>query len=70
MVLKDNYWKRGDNSDGVTFTNATNYILTSWHDFFLPQTIHDYFKMQREGKNPYLTIGPWTHFDAAQSGIK
>jgi putative CocE/NonD family hydrolase len=26
--------------------------------------------MQSEGKTPYLTIGPWTHFEAARSGIK
>ena len=66
----DNYWKGGDNSDGVIVTTASNYILTGWHDFFLPQTINDYLKMQSEGKNPYLTIGPWTHFEAARSGIK
>jgi len=66
----DNYWKRGDSSDALTLTKAPNHVLTGWHDFFLPQTIHDYLKMQSEGKNPYLTVGPWTHVEVAQSGIK
>ena len=66
----DSYWKSGDNSDAVTHTKAPNHVITGWHDFFLPQTISDYLKMQSEGKNPYLTIGPWTHVEAAQSGLK
>ena len=49
-LLGDNYWKGGDNSDGVIVTTASNYILTGWHDFFLPKTINDYLKMQSEGK--------------------
>jgi hypothetical protein len=52
----DNYWKRGDNSDVVTITTAHNYILTGWHDLFPSQIIHDYLKMQIEGKTPYLTF--------------
>ena len=64
----DNYWKRGDNSDAVSITKAPNHILSGWHDFFLPPAIHDFNTMQNEGKNPYLTIGPWTHTQASTSG--
>lgn len=45
-------------------------MVTGWNDFFLPPTLNDYIIMQSEGKNPYLTIGPWTHIETATSGAK
>ena len=66
----DDYWKRGDSSDAVSLTTAPNHMVSGWYDFFLPPTLKDYVIMQSEGKNPYLTIGPWTHIETATNGTR
>lgn len=67
---EDNYWEQGNNSDAVLTTTEPNHVVTGWHDFFLPLAVRDYNILQDNGKTPYLTIGPWTHTQTAQFGVK
>jgi hypothetical protein len=45
--------------------NAPAHLIGGWYDFFLRGVLEDYTRLQRAGKNPYLTIGAWHHFSNA-----
>ncbi|WP_198153282.1 CocE/NonD family hydrolase [Thermotalea metallivorans] len=60
---KDDWWAPGDHSHMISKVTAPNHMISGWHDFMLPSTIRDYNLLRKSGQEPYLTIGPWTHFD-------
>ncbi len=57
----DEWWKAVDFSGAVSRVTAPVHLLGGWYDIFLPQTIADYERLRQAGRQPYLTIGPWSH---------
>lgn len=68
----DAYWAQGDFSGTVAEVTAPNHLIGGWYDFFLPHLMRDYQALEQAGRKPYLTIGPWTHFDTelAATGMR
>ncbi|MFI9846647.1 CocE/NonD family hydrolase [Nonomuraea sp. NPDC051941] len=65
---EDDLWAATDNSKHVPGIQAPVHFLAGWYDFFLRDELADYQALRDAGKNPYLTIGPWTH--ASLPGMK
>lgn len=63
----DPWWERSDHRATVAAVSAPNHLVGGWRDFMLPALIRDYQEMQRAGRQPYLTIGPWHHWDTQAS---
>lgn len=59
----DPWWAAYDLSGTVANVTAPNHMGGGWYDVFLPQTIRDYLSLKQARREPYLTIGPWTHAD-------
>lgn len=57
----DPFWQPIEFSGGVPRVSAPVHLLGGWYDVFTPQTIADYEALRRAGKDPYLTVGPWSH---------
>lgn len=43
------------------------HLVGGWYDFFLRGQLKDYADLRDAGRNPYLTIGPWHHFQTLVS---
>ncbi|MFC9998604.1 CocE/NonD family hydrolase [Nocardia sp. NPDC127526] len=54
-----------DRIGGIT---APTHLLGGWQDLALPSQLTDYHTMRAAGRDPLLTIGPWTHVDTAMMG--
>lgn len=61
---RDPVWGPSDHSDRVREVTAPAHFIGGWYDTFLNQQVRDFTILQAEGRNPYLTIGPWTHLTA------
>lgn len=59
----DPLWSAMDHSKFVSMIEAPVHLIAGWYDFFLPDQLADYETLRAAGKQPYLTIGPWTHGD-------
>jgi putative CocE/NonD family hydrolase len=57
----DPWWTPVDFSSRVGEVSAPNHLIGGWYDIFLPQTLRDYAALVAAGRQPYLTVGPWTH---------
>lgn len=55
------WWGEHDYSTNLADVTVPNHMTSGWFDFMLPQLLRDYTTLQRAGRNPYLTIGPWSH---------
>jgi putative CocE/NonD family hydrolase len=64
----DAFWAATDFSESVKDIQAPVHFVDGWYDFFLADQLKDYAALKDAGKNPYLTIGPWTH--AEINGMK
>jgi putative CocE/NonD family hydrolase len=60
-AAQDAWWQTADFTGEVAKATASVHLHGGWYDIFLPETIADYICLQQAGRNPYLTIGPWTH---------
>ena len=60
----DPYWRTADYRDAVPNINLPAHFIGGWYDIFISGTLRDYQVMRENGRQPYLTIGPWTHIDA------
>uniref|UniRef100_A0A7S1NLQ9 Xaa-Pro dipeptidyl-peptidase C-terminal domain-containing protein n=1 Tax=Eutreptiella gymnastica TaxID=73025 RepID=A0A7S1NLQ9_9EUGL len=56
------FWRARDMSRKLPHAPPTH-LLGGWYDFFLQEVLHDYTALRDAGRNPFLTIGPWCHFD-------
>jgi hypothetical protein len=56
------YWQSTSQAHKVAAAPPTHFI-SGWHDIFLNGLLNDYQLQLAAGKQPYLTIGPWTHMD-------
>src|SRR6201996_2092760 len=55
------YWMRRDFSTAVPHVTAPVSFVGGWHDILLPWMLEDVQALQRAGRTPRVTIGPWTH---------
>lgn len=65
---RDAFWAATDFSAQVKDIEAPVHFVDGWYDFFLTDQLRDYAALREADKNPYLTIGPWTH--AEINGMK
>ncbi|MCL5998974.1 MAG: CocE/NonD family hydrolase [Chloroflexi bacterium] len=68
----DEWWAAEDYSQDVADVTAPNHLISGWYDFLLPQLLRDYAALERAGRKPYLTIGPWSHSSngLAETGVR
>lgn len=64
---EDPWWEPADHSQTLSEIPAAAHLVGAWYDFALPYLLRDYTALQKAGRQPYLTIGPWTHFDGETS---
>lgn len=57
------FWSGTDGSERVPEVAVPVSLLGGWFDVFLPGQLRDYTLLQEAGRQPRLTIGPWTHSD-------
>ena len=57
----DAYWQKRDHSIDVAKVNIPVHLLGGWYDYYLRGLLEDYDRLKSSGKQPYLTIGPWSH---------
>jgi hypothetical protein len=55
------YWMRRDFSAAVPRVTAPVSFVGGWHDILLPWMLDDVRALQDAGREPRVTIGPWTH---------
>lgn len=58
----DPMWDEIAESINVDHISAAVHMVGGWYDFFLRGQVRDYLALRARGVQPYLTIGPWTHF--------
>ncbi|MFC4071060.1 CocE/NonD family hydrolase [Actinoplanes subglobosus] len=59
--LTDEYWTSQSHTASVTDVTAPVYMITGWHDIFLPWQLRNHAQLTAAGRPPRLTIGPWGH---------
>ncbi len=67
---EDLWWSPVDLQNDITQITAPIHMLSGWYDFMLPSLVRDYNTLIRAGKQPYLTIGPWTHISGASAELR
>jgi putative CocE/NonD family hydrolase len=61
----DDYWAVRDFSSTVPEVTAPVQFVGGWYDILLPWMLEDFVALQKAGRRPQLTIGPWTHVSPA-----
>ncbi len=64
----DAWWESVRHRDAVGDVDAPVHLLGGWYDLFLPGLLRDYAALRQVGKEPRLTIGPWSHEDPGWMG--
>jgi putative CocE/NonD family hydrolase len=59
--LTDDYWTQQTHTASVPDVTAPIYMITGWHDIFLPWQLRNHAQLCAAGRPPRLTIGPWGH---------
>jgi len=57
----DPFWQARDHSGQVGAIGAPAHLIGGWQDYFLRPLLRDYAALAAAGREPQLTIGPWTH---------
>jgi putative CocE/NonD family hydrolase len=65
---QDRYWQSIDQRGSLPNVIAATHLVSGWYDIFLRETLADYAILFAAGRNPYLTIGPWSHTDSEVGG--
>ncbi len=60
---RDPVWGPSDHSNRVRDVTTPAHFIGGWYDTFLDQQVREFTMLQAEGRNPHLTIGPWTHLN-------
>lgn len=58
-------WRNMDCRPKLGKVTAAVHLVGGWYDILLRETLDDYQLLRQSGRQPYLTIGPWTHLDLA-----
>ena len=61
----DPRWQEVDFSEAPPQAEMPIHLMGGWYDIFLRGMLQDYEAMRAAGRQPYLTIGPWTHPNVA-----
>jgi putative CocE/NonD family hydrolase len=64
----DLFWAGSDAGPAADRMTMPISMVTGWHDLTLDQTLHQYARLRRAGREPTLMIGPWTHQSAFDRG--
>jgi putative CocE/NonD family hydrolase len=59
----DSLWQEIITGIDIQNVRVPAHLIGGWYDFFLRALLADYKTLQAAGRNPYLTIGPWHHFN-------
>jgi uncharacterized protein len=63
------YWAHErDHRTRVPEVTAPVSLIAGWHDLFLDAQMADYTALRSAGRDPRLTVGPWTHTDPKAFG--
>lgn len=65
---EDEYWKEANFRKTLDNVTAPVNMVGGWYDIFLPWQLKDYMILIKAGRQPFLTIGPWTHTDKGLMG--
>ncbi|KKL89207.1 hypothetical protein LCGC14_1917000, partial [marine sediment metagenome] len=65
---EDEYWKEANFRKTLAKVTAPVNMVGGWYDIFLPWQLKDYITLIEAGRQPFLTIGPWTHTDKGLMG--
>ncbi len=57
----DPYWEQSDHTARIVQVTAPVLMIGGWYDVLFLQTLACYQRLRAAGRNPYMTIGPWTH---------
>lgn len=57
----DPWWDTIRFSDTVGNITTPINLVGGWYDIFLPHILADYTRLRQAGKQPHLSIGPWSH---------
>ncbi|MBO0790012.1 MAG: CocE/NonD family hydrolase [Ktedonobacteraceae bacterium] len=66
----DPWWNPADFRQEIQQITASTHLLSGWYDFMLPALLRDYAALVRAGRQPFLTVGPWTHFGGAAAPVR
>jgi putative CocE/NonD family hydrolase len=64
----DLFWAGADAGPAADRMTVPVSLVTGWHDLALDQTLRQYDRLRRAGREPTLMIGPWTHTSAFDKG--
>ena len=64
---EDAVWQEAFEHLRAPHVTAAAHLIGGWYDFFLRGVLRDYEKLKAAGQQPFLTIGPWHHFQALVS---
>lgn len=65
----DDWWDVTDHREAVSQVQAPVHLIGGFYDVLFPQTLECYNRLRRAGRNPYMTIGPWTHGDPGMQPV-
>lgn len=65
----EDFWQEPASDLKTADVTAPAHLIGGWYDFFLRALLADYEALRAAGRNPYLTIGPWHHFNAMVSSV-
>ncbi len=65
---EDEYWKEANFRKTLAKLTSPVNMVGGWYDIFLPWQLRDYTTLIEAGRQPFLTIGPWTHTDKGLMG--
>jgi uncharacterized protein len=57
----DSRWQVINYADAPAKATMPVHLISGWYDMFLRGLLQDYATMRAAGRQPYLTIGPWSH---------
>ncbi|ANY74652.1 CocE/NonD family hydrolase [Paenibacillus ihbetae] len=63
----DKYWIPANFQKDISKIDVPNHMVSGWYDVMLPGLMKDYNVSCSSGKKPFLTIGPWSHFEGEAS---
>jgi putative CocE/NonD family hydrolase len=61
----DPWWSPADFRGDLQAITAPTHLVGGWYEFMLPSLLRDYRTLVEAGRQPFLTVGPWTHFSGA-----
>ncbi|MEL7658334.1 MAG: CocE/NonD family hydrolase, partial [Bacillota bacterium] len=63
----DEYWVPANFQKDISKIDVPNHMVSGWYDVMLPGLMKDYDLLCSSGERPFLTIGPWSHFESEAS---